>query len=447
MSSHRAIAVAALTLAVTACAGSSTDNVRPPPSPVRSGPEASSTPRAAEAREKPDTTRSALADADVAAAVRRGLGPELADVEVIAQGGIVSLRGTAPHLLAKDDATRVAEATPGVRAVSNQLAVELAARTDREIATDIERTLRGDPATETTEIDVEVESGTATLRGTVEFPTEREVVERIAKSIRGVREVEDLLVVLREAEPTDAEVPPEEIVQALVDVMRIDPRVDHRTIDVSVTGSVVRLSGAVPDEQAKRVAEELARHTFGVAAVGNDIVVTARRVTDADIERQIRLALASSRVTDSLEIRVRSEEGRVVLEGEVDSFEEKAQAESIAVGRRGVREVVNELRVRQPTPSTLDVPGEVFDPYVVAEPGLSPPPSTPTDALIEARILDNLVWSERVAAKDVRVNVIAGAATLSGRVATWAEREAALAAAYAGGATSVIDELRVGSSQ
>lgn len=243
-------------------------------------------------------------DADLAATVQRALGPGLAQVDVRATEGIVELRGRVPHLWAAERASRVARSIAGVRAVSNQIVVEPVARTDREIADGIERVLRKDPFVDADAIDLEVESGRVTLRGTVDSAAKRELVQRIAMSIRGAREVEDLVVVApvvhidaemnranvqltREvAEPAD--VPPEAIAEAVVDAMRIDPRVDHRTIDVAATGSIVRLSGTAPGERARRVAEELARSTFGVSDVGNDIVVPAADRCGAVTRRLLR---------------------------------------------------------------------------------------------------------------------------------------------------------------
>jgi osmotically-inducible protein OsmY len=65
------------------------------------------------------------------------------------------------------------------------------------------------------------------------------------------------------------------------------------------------------------------------------------------------------------------------------------------------------------------------------------------DPEIREDIQDQLMWSPFVDEDDVNVEVDYGVATLSGRVDTWGEREAAEDNAYQGGAKDVRNELLV----
>jgi osmotically-inducible protein OsmY len=67
---------------------------------------------------------------------------------------------------------------------------------DRMSEEEIQRKLRNDPDLKNNQIDVKVEAGVATLRGTVDSPTERAAADSLAR-VRGVMSVDDQLRVDR----------------------------------------------------------------------------------------------------------------------------------------------------------------------------------------------------------------------------------------------------------
>lgn len=67
---------------------------------------------------------------------------------------------------------------------------------------------------------------------------------------------------------------------------------------------------------------------------------------DTRIEAEVKARLVADKNANLTRLGVLSSEGAVYLSGTVASVDEKAQAESLAKGVRGVRRVVNNLDVR-----------------------------------------------------------------------------------------------------
>lgn len=69
-----------------------------------------------------------------------------------------------------------------------------AARDDGEIRREIEGALAADAGLEAGDIEVQVDGGVATLRGTVPSDRAQRRVEEVARAVRGVREVRNELI-------------------------------------------------------------------------------------------------------------------------------------------------------------------------------------------------------------------------------------------------------------
>lgn len=89
------------------------------------------------------------------------------------------------------------------------------------------------------------------------------------------------------------------------------------------------------------------------------VAVPARAQTDELLATAVHEALAEDRRVDAEQVRVQANGGTVRLLGEVDTNEERAAAEEIASGVRGVRRVENQLGVAArvaPAPGTSPIP-------------------------------------------------------------------------------------------
>lgn len=198
-----------------------------------------------------------------------------------------------------------------------------------------------------------------------------------------------------------------------------DPVVDEAAVGVSVRDAVVELSGTLGSWAEKLAAERAALRVGGVQGVALAIRVQPRpgaERSDADIVQACQHALAWSARLPEGAVKVLVEHGRVTLSGDVDHHGQRLAAEAAVAELMGVVAVVDEVRVR--------------------------PPAGDTD--IRAGIRQALQRQADRDARRIDVHVDGTRVALSGRARTWADREAAVAAAWAApGVTQVVNEIVV----
>src|SRR6202171_97250 len=128
--------------------------------------------------------------------------------------------------------------------------------------------------------------------------------------------------------------------------------------DVSVSQDrdkgVVTLTGAVPSESDKSQAESLAKSGAGSQVVANQIAVrptgseSEAKAVDADMDAAIEKNLDALLIKNKLKNDVKYDvtNGVVKLTGEVRSQARRAQVEKLAASVPNVKQVVNELEVK-----------------------------------------------------------------------------------------------------
>lgn len=130
-----------------------------------------------------------------------------------------------------------------------------------------------------------------------------------------------------------------------------DSRIGSRDIAVSVRDGVVTLAGFVHGFGEKSQAELAARSVAGVAALANDIEVRLPligRTPDPEIAREVLARIQSAMPASRERIRVRVADGRVTLEGEVGSYDQRRGAEDLARTVKGIRSISNDIFVKPP---------------------------------------------------------------------------------------------------
>jgi osmotically-inducible protein OsmY len=213
-----------------------------------------------------------LRDDDVTRAVRSELeqdgGVVATAIQVSTNAGVVELTGKTADLLSKERATRLAQAVRGVIAVSNRVEVQPAVVADEQLAAHVQNALVFNPTTDSLDMTTEAKAGVVTLSGKVNSWVEKDAAERVAKGIRGVREVRNELAVGYTGKRSDAEIDSE-----VVSRLRWDALVNDGLLKVRVEDGTVKLSGfvgsAAERERAVRLAASVpgARHadTNGLA--------------------------------------------------------------------------------------------------------------------------------------------------------------------------------------
>jgi osmotically-inducible protein OsmY len=375
------------------------------------------------------------------------------EVEVeVRDSGVVHLRGSVQSFAERDLAEDMARNAIGVTEVRNFIDVEYPSeRFDRDIADDVRERLRWNALVNANLIDVTVEDGNVQLSGTIGSAAER----RKALALSWVAGVGDVdvrsLEVARWArdedlrDPRNVNVSDGEIESAIESALLYDARVISTDVNVAAADGTVVLRGRVDSLQAKRAAEQDARHTVGVTTVENRIKVRPTVVaSDAVVADNIREALARDAVAESWEIDVLVVDGIATLTGAVSNYYEKARADNIAANVAGVEEVRNFLTVVEPyRPYAFDPYYDFQDPYAYDWYDYQPGYSWLRDAEIEEEIEDELWWSPFVDSDEVTVTVDGGQATLTGTVDNWSEHNAAVENAFEGGAVGVNDNLVV----
>jgi len=135
-------------------------------------------------RVRPESERTDLEIAnDITDAFERDPYVDRYDIAVSVHNGMVDLSGEVDSWYIKNQAEDAAAGVPGVVAVDNHLDVdyEYTAKTDTEIEDDIQSQLWWSPFVDSDDISVEVESGVATLMGTVEDWDELQAAKKNAR--------------------------------------------------------------------------------------------------------------------------------------------------------------------------------------------------------------------------------------------------------------------------
>jgi osmotically-inducible protein OsmY len=166
-------------------------------------------------------------------------------------------------------------------------------------------------------------------------------------------------------------------------------------------------------------AQEAAHRVIGVLDVANDIMVKAAgglTRTDTEIAQAVRRALEWDVFVPEEKITSTVTDGWVTLDGAVDTWSQRNDAERAVRNLTGVKLVLNKITVKPTKPVPEDVRRAI-------------------EQALERR-------AEREARRN-RVDFKDGTVTLTGTVDSWAERKSVVAAArFTHGVQAVEDHLR-----
>jgi osmotically-inducible protein OsmY len=199
-----------------------------------------------------------------------------------------------------------------------------------------------------------------------------------------------------------------------------DPAINDTHIGVIVKDGVVTLAGHLDTFAEKHAVEKAVRRVAGVRAIALDLEVKLaanHRRDDSDIAEAANVALRLNSIVPMDKVRVEVEDGWVTLSGEVDWAYQLASAEQCIRPLAGVRGLTNNITIK-PRVKGKDVAAQItaaFTRHAVRE------------------------------AKHIDISVDGATVTLSGKVDSLAEHDAAIGVAFsAHGVSHVVDHLRVG---
>jgi osmotically-inducible protein OsmY len=213
--------------------------------------------------------------------------------------------------------------------------------TDKDLKQQVQNALDWEPSVDASDIGVAVDDGVITLRGNVSTFVEKQVAERVALHVFGVKAVaNDLAVRLPSAyERTDTE-----IAQAAVTALAWNTVVPVGRVTVVVTNGWLTLNGTLEWQYQKDAADRAVRFLTGVKGVSNAIAVEPR-VKPLEVRDKIEAAFRRSAEVDARRISVTAADGKVILSGNVRSYAERQQAERAAWAAPGVMYVDDRLAI------------------------------------------------------------------------------------------------------
>jgi osmotically-inducible protein OsmY len=211
----------------------------------------------------------------------------------------------------------------------------------------------------------------------------------------------------------------EELARDVKDELTWDPKVDGDAVAVAAVEGIVTLRGTVGSLHEKRAAKKAAERVRGVVAVKDRLTVRlliGELREDADLRGDVLQALMlDSLVPTTIDATVCS--GVVTLTGMAEWPYQRDEAEFVAGNVPGVTAVENNIELDYLT----DIAEDIAD-----------------------RIRKAFVRSARLDARRVEATTSNGTVTLSGRVHSCDEHDAAVAAAWAApGVRKVDDRLTV----
>lgn len=213
--------------------------------------------------------------------------------------------------------------------------------TDKLLKQHVENALDWEPSLEAGDIAVAVKDGVVTLRGTVRTYAEKLTAEKVALHVFGTKSVaNDLEVhIANSQERTDTD-----IAKVAAEALKWNSTTGLERVTVAVTNGWIRLSGTVDWQYQREAAARAVRELSGVKGVINNIGVQPL-IKTMDVRDKIEAAFKRSAEIDARRIQVSTEDGKVILTGNVRSWAERQQAERAAWAAPGVKLVDDRLTV------------------------------------------------------------------------------------------------------
>ncbi len=244
-------------------------------------------------------------------------------------------------------------------------------KTDEAIEQAIHDAFLYDPRVNAFNTEITVNNGVVTLSGKVDNLKAKRAAENDARNVVGVYSVRNMIDVRPGFIPEDAE-----LEQDVMDALARNPYVERFDITVFAENGEIILSGEVDTHFEKYEAEDVVSKVPGVVIVDNNLNVNNEAVSnryfqydyygwnnvypsiytnfyedpsqqsDWEIKNNVKSQLWWSPFVSQDKISVKVDDGIVTLEGDVDTFQEKAAASKNAY-EGGAIDVKNRLQVRQ----------------------------------------------------------------------------------------------------
>jgi hyperosmotically inducible protein len=146
---------------------------------------------------------------------------------------------------------------------------------DAALLTKVKSALASDPITESGEINVDVNRGIVKLSGFVDTSKEQAQAVQVARTVKGVKEVQNDIAVQTKNESTGDAIDDSVLTAKVKTALISSPETKAHQINVETRHGVVQMSGFVDTAAAKAAATTVARSVTGVKDVKNELSVKA----------------------------------------------------------------------------------------------------------------------------------------------------------------------------
>ncbi len=189
-------------------------------------------------------------------------------------------------------------------------------------------------------INVSCLNGCIQLSGIVDVLSEKMKSEDIARSIDGIKKIENGLTVSMDSNFNDKHMEKE-----VTNKLRKSNA--FNSISVKMEDGVANLIGSSDTLKKAKTAYHLASEVRGVKDVVNNVKInTYGEIDDATLNSRVTQALSNTDLSYP-DINHDVKKGRLTLGGYVNNQKEVEIAKEIATGVEGIRKVINRLKIRK----------------------------------------------------------------------------------------------------
>ena len=191
------------------------------------------------------------------------------EIGVAVKDGIVTLSGMVDTYYKKLQAERAAKKVLGVKAVAQEMNVQLSEhgkRTDSDVAAAVINALAWHSSIPEEKIKVKVEKGWVTLEGEVEWDFQRNYSKSAVENLQGVVGISNNIRISPKLKSAD-------IKNKIFSAFHRSATLDSDSITISTEGGKVILTGKVRSFVEKKDAEKAAYLAPGVIQVENKLVI------------------------------------------------------------------------------------------------------------------------------------------------------------------------------